>query len=86
VQGSKIRVAGEDSEVGVYFNNLETQTRTKVEVSDIVRNNPSEVEVIIPSLPADEYNLEIVTQFSGLNQSPLKSPRSTTFNKVLTVS
>jgi len=66
-----IRVAGENIEVGVYFNNMETQALSKV-------------DVIIPSISTGGYKLEIVTQFSDLNQSPLKSFRSNIFNKILT--
>jgi hypothetical protein len=50
----------------------------------VVVNNPSELIVIIPTLPAGTYKLEIVTQQSG--STLLKEPRTAAFEKVLTVS
>uniref|UniRef100_UPI0028AF4B75 DNA-binding domain-containing protein n=1 Tax=Chryseobacterium taichungense TaxID=295069 RepID=UPI0028AF4B75 len=43
IVGSKIKVTGDDASVGIYFVDVATQGRTKVEQSDIVTNNPSEV-------------------------------------------
>ncbi|SEM58189.1 protein of unknown function [Chryseobacterium taichungense] len=83
IVGSKIKVAGEDSSVGIYFVDTATQERTKVEQSDIVTNNPSEVMVVIPQLAAGTYNLEVVTQFT--QGALLKEVRTATLDKVLTV-
>ena len=83
ISGSKIKIGGDNSENGIYFVSTDTNTRTKVEESDLVVNNPSELIVIIPALSAGTYNLEIVTQQSG--SSLLKDPRTATFEKVLTV-
>ncbi|SDI47407.1 protein of unknown function [Chryseobacterium taeanense] len=84
IVGSKIKVAGEDPSVGIYFVNATTHTRTQVDTSDIVTNNPSEVMVVIPELPSGTYNLEIVTQFSK-NSAFLKEPRVALLDKLLTV-
>ncbi|WP_374461832.1 DNA-binding domain-containing protein [Chryseobacterium taeanense] len=84
IVGSKIKVAGDDASVGVYFVDATTQARTKVDPSDIVTNNPSEVMVVIPALPAGTYNLEVVTQFSK-NSAFLKDPRVALLDKLLTV-
>ncbi|WP_374458498.1 DNA-binding domain-containing protein [Chryseobacterium taeanense] len=84
IVGSKIKVAGDDPSVGIYFVDAATQARTKVDPSDIVTNNPSEVMVVIPELPSGTYNLEIVTQFSK-NSAFLKEPRVALLDKLLTV-
>jgi hypothetical protein len=84
IVGSKIKVAGDDPSVGIYFVDDATQARTKVDPSDIVTNNPSEVMVVIPELPSGTYNLEIVTQFSK-NSAFLKEPRVALLDKLLTV-
>ncbi|SEM17569.1 protein of unknown function [Chryseobacterium taichungense] len=84
IVGSKIKVAGENSSVGIYFVDVATQERTKVEPSDIVTNNPSELMVVIPALAAGTYNLEVVTQFSK-NSAFLKEPRVALLDKLLTV-
>jgi DNA-binding domain/Domain of unknown function (DUF4469) with IG-like fold len=83
IVGSKIKVTGDDASVGVYFVDTTTQERTKVEQSDIVTNNPSEVMVVIPELAAGTYTIEVLTQYSG-SQS-LKEPRTATLDKQLTV-
>jgi Domain of unknown function (DUF4469) with IG-like fold/DNA-binding domain len=83
IVGSKIKVTGDDASVGVYFVDATTQERTKVEQSDIVTNNPSEVMVVIPELAAGIYTIEVLTQYSG-SQS-LKEPRTATLDKQLTV-
>ncbi|WP_042722246.1 DNA-binding domain-containing protein [Flavobacterium sp. B17] len=83
IVGSKIKVAGDDASVGVYFVDATTQARTKVDPSDIVTNNPSEVMVVIPALPAGTYNLEVVTQYGG--GTLLKDARTATLDKTLTV-
>ncbi|SDI02564.1 protein of unknown function [Chryseobacterium taeanense] len=83
IVGSKIKVTGDDSSVGIYFVDATTQARTKVDSSDIVTNNPSEIILVIPELAAGTYNLEIVTQFT--DSSMLKQPRTALLDKPLTV-
>ena len=85
IGGSKLKVVGYSPEIGVYFVNQDTQALIKVEDSDIVTNNPSEVMIIIPALPAGEYKLQITSMFSGNVYKPLKEARTTVFDKVLTV-
>lgn len=84
ITGSKIKIAGDNPAVGVYFIDTVTQARTAVDPSDMVTNNPSELIVIIPALPSGSYTLEVVTQFAV--GSLLKEPRTASFDKVLTVS
>jgi malate/lactate dehydrogenase len=55
----------------------------KVDPSDIVVNNPSELIALIPSLTAGTYRARIVTQYSGSRL--LKVPHTYTFDKLLTV-
>ena len=84
IGGSKIKIAGDDANVvGVYFVNQGTQARTKVDESDVVTNNPSELIVVIPELTAGVYKLEIVTQYSSGKH--LKEARTLIFDKILTV-
>ena len=84
ITGSKIKVAGDNLAVGVYFVDIATQARIAVDTSDMVTNNPSELIIIIPALPSGSYTLEVVTQFAV--GSLLKEPRTASFDKVLTVS
>ena len=84
VTGTKLRVVGDKPGVGIFFRETATNTATKVDEGDIVINNPSELMIIIPALPAGTYQLEITTQFST-NKQWLKEPRTSVFEKPLTV-
>jgi hypothetical protein len=84
ISGSKLKIAGDDSNVGIYFVKQEVHEVTKVDPFDIVTNNPSELIIIIPMLSAGTYKLEVTTQYSSGN-GLLKDPRTTVFNRVLTV-
>ncbi|WP_346983678.1 DNA-binding domain-containing protein [Chryseobacterium sp. POE27] len=83
IAGSKIKVAGNDPFVGVFFVNTTSNVRTIVEESDMVTNNPSELIVVVPPLPAGTYHLEVVTQYAG--SIMLKEPRTAVFDRELTV-
>jgi hypothetical protein len=76
VKGYKLKLAGsfiDESGSKAYF----------VDPSDIVTNNPSELILITPELPAGNYTLRVISQFT--NSSLLKEPRTAIFDKVLTV-
>lgn len=85
ITGNRLKVAGESEMIGVYFTNLTTHERIAVELSDMVINNPSELIIIIPSLDAGSYHLEVVTQYSSGGSTFLKNPRTGIFDKELTV-
>lgn len=84
INGFKIKVAGDHPDNGVYFINQTNNERTKVPNDEFITNNPSEVVVGVPELPAGTYKLEITSQF---NNGPeyLKDPRTFTFDKLLTI-
>lgn len=84
VTGTKLRVVGDKPGVGIFFRETATNTATKVDEGDIVINNPSELMIIIPALPAGTYQLEITTQYSTGNKL-LKEVRSAVFDRPLTV-
>ena len=84
IAGSKLKLVGEHPSVGVYFVDRTTGERFRVDPSDIVINNPSELIVTIPELVAGAYTLEVTSQFGGT--LPLKEPRTAVFGKALTVS
>jgi hypothetical protein len=85
IVGQKLKIVGEDEANGVYFVNQDTQVRTKVDASDMVTNNPSELIIVIPVLTAGSYLLEVVTQYGGNSKVMLKESRKAIFNKTLTV-
>lgn len=81
--GDKIKVAGEDESVGVYFVSATDGTTTRVETAKIVRNYPSEVEVMIPELDAGDYTVRVITQYNKSHL--LNSPRTIDYDGTLTV-
>jgi len=84
ITGQKLKIAGENAANGIYFVPQGGGERVKVDPTDIVDNNPSELIVFTPALTAGAYKLEIVTQFSAGNVI-LKEPRTAVFDKILTV-
>ncbi len=84
ISGSKLKIAGDNETNGVYFVNQETQERAKVDASDIVVNNPSELIVVIPEITMGTYKVEITTQYSSGNGT-LKEARTAAFERVLTI-
>jgi hypothetical protein len=85
INGNKLKIAGDSANTGVYFVNQDTQARTKVDASDFVTNNPSELVIVIPELPAGTYRVEVTTQYGGNTQQLLKAPRTAVFDRLLTV-
>jgi hypothetical protein len=85
ISGAKLNIAGENPSCGVYFVNQESGERTKVDATDVVTNNPSEIIIVIPELEAGAYQLEIATQYSGSGSQILKEPRTAVFDRILTV-
>jgi hypothetical protein len=83
IAGQKIKITGDNEANGVYFVNQDTGERIKVDDSDFVLNNPSELIVLIPDLAAGTYLLEVTTQYAVSKE--LKEPRTAMFNKTLTV-
>jgi hypothetical protein len=84
ISGVKLRVAGKEGDVGLYFV-PETGDPVKVDITDIVVNNPSELIALVPALAAGSYRVRIVTQYSSGSRA-LKVPHTCTFDKPLTVS
>lgn len=85
IKGGKLKIIGNHEANGIYFVNQATEERIRVEDSDIVINNPSELFIVVPALPAGSYRLELTTQFSGNTKKILKSPRTTAYHRTLTV-
>ena len=83
--GQRLKITGDDPSCGLYFvSDKPQETPVKVETSEYVVNNPSELIAVIPNLKKGNWKLRLVTQFSrGPNH--LKKPQNVTFEKMLTV-
>lgn len=74
VRGAYLKVAGTDKSVGVFLRNHADSKETRLDDDMIVRNNPSELILLMPADLADgEYDLVIRTQYSS--KHVLKVPR-----------
>ena len=82
IKGGKLKIAGENPQVGLSFED-EAGGSVKVDERDLIVNKPSELIVHIPALPAGKYQLVICTQFSGGIQ--LKEPRTLVYETILSV-
>lgn len=83
--GSKIKIAGDNEQVGISLINQASQEVTPIPPSSIANNEPSKITFVMPAdLAAGDYVLRIVTQFSTANML-LKEPRVYHFDCILAV-
>ena len=80
LRGYTLKIDGDKPVCGLWFV-FEDGTETKAAV--FIENKPGRVIAMIPALRVGEYNVKIVTQYSGSNL--LKTPKVYTYPKVLTV-
>ena len=86
IRGNRIKIAGDKPGIGLFFTNQDTQEAVQVPDTAIGVNDPSKLILIIPpDLPAVNYLLSVVTQFTGSNSRFLNDPRTITFNQLLAV-
>ena len=86
LKGSYIKITGDKPEVGVVFFNMMTLAVTKLEMKDIVINEPSRLMLFLPdALVAGEYELTVTTQYTK-GSKPLAQPRSTTLGIPVVIS
>ena len=87
IEGTKIKIAGDEEMCGVYFVLIgaETETIRKVD-RRLTQNDPSRIIARVPAdLESGGYTLRIVTQFSN-SAVLLKEPRTLEYEQPLIVS
>jgi hypothetical protein len=85
ILGQRLKIEGPDPSNGLYFEpDDDSGTLVKVEESEFVVNNPSEIVAVIPDLTKGSWRVRVITQFST-GPKPLKTPRKITFDKNLIV-
>lgn len=83
VEGSNIKVAGEDPSNGFFFI-PSADGAAAMKATVLVDNNPSRLTVMVPSTLADgDYTVKVVTQFS--RGGTVKQPRSYQYPLLLTI-
>lgn len=84
ITGVKIKIAGDDPTIGLYFVPNNRNPPIKVDPSTVVENNPKKILAMIPSLPSGKYQIRVITQFNG-SGTFLKKPHIVTYEPLLTV-
>jgi hypothetical protein len=85
IEGHKLKLAGDDPEVGVYFvPEADPAGRVKV-TGHLAENAANRLIGMIPALGAGKWQAEVKTQFSGSGSTMLKAPRTITSAFTLTV-
>jgi len=75
IHGHKIKVAGENPGVGVYFVPVDDPSKA-VKVTRMAENTASKVTGIAPQTGYQHNRIEIRTQYTGSGTNTLKSPRT----------
>ena len=84
--GANLTLQGEDASVGLYFVNVDDDTKTiKLDRSKIGINSSSRLACVVPTtLTAGTYHIKVVTQYSK-GKTARKEPVEFTFDKLFTV-
>jgi hypothetical protein len=83
--GHKLKVAGTDPSCGVYFLAAANPSQRVPVSGHLAENAPGKIIGIIPALAAGQWKVEVVTQYSGATNNPLKNPRTIAGAAVFTV-
>lgn len=83
IDGSRIKVAGDESVVGVFFVSEDGSKTIKV-ARRLTQNDPSRIIARVPELADGNYILRIVTQFTQGSQL-LKEARILEYKRLLTI-
>jgi len=82
LRGSKIKLAGDDPGVGVFFVSVDDPSKA-VKVTRIAQNTSSAIIGIAPQVNNVRNRIEVRTQYNGTTNSFLKKPRVITSTFVL---
>ena len=82
LHGHKIKVAGDDPSVGVYFVPVNDPSKT-MKATRIAENGPSKIIGIAPGTGSSPVRIEVRTQYAGASNTFLKTPRIITSGFVL---
>jgi hypothetical protein len=86
VTGIRIKIEGDEKEVGIKLIKEDTKQETVIPATHISTNSPSKLSFVVPAdLAAGDYRLVITTQFSSAGRL-LKETRSYNFEYLFEVS
>lgn len=85
IRGHRIKIAGDKPGLGLFLHNEDTQEQFEVPTTSIGINDPSKISFVAPPLlTSGNYQLRIVTQYTGSNKF-LHDPRELTLPYLLAV-
>ena len=82
LHGHKIKIAGDDPGVGLYFVPIDDPSKT-MKVTRIAENSPSRIIGVAPGTGSSPVRIEVRTQYTGTSNTFLKNPRVITSGFVL---
>jgi hypothetical protein len=82
IHGDKIKIAGSEPGIGVFFVPVDDPSRA-VKMTRIAENSPSKITGIAPRTEHLQNRIEIRTQYSGTAGKPLKTMRTLTSSFIL---
>jgi hypothetical protein len=74
ITGDRIKIAGDNPEVGLYFE--QTDGPAKIKVTDIAENTANKLIGMCPGGPAGKYKVVVKTQYAGSGSILLKNVRA----------
>ncbi|MDR1218401.1 MAG: DUF4469 domain-containing protein [Treponema sp.] len=86
IAGHKIKIAGDDPDVGVYVVSADDPSLRVKASGRLAENTASKLIGVVPALGAGAWKVEIKTQYAGSGNTVLKSPRVIESAFTLTVS
>jgi len=82
IKGRLLKISGDEPGLGVWFTNIKTQERIKV--NQIISNYPKKLTIMVPNLHAGQWQIELISQESRGSRK-LKVPRLIRFKQTLRV-
>jgi hypothetical protein len=76
IAGHKLKVVGPDAAIGIYFVLAADPTQYVKLDSHFAQNTPTQLIGTIPELPAGQWKVKVVTQWTGSANAFLKEPRT----------
>lgn len=83
IEGDRIKIAGDEAVVGVFFISEDGSTTVKADAG-YIQNDPKCVVALVPQLADGKYTLRIITNFSQ-GSLLLKEPRTIDYKKPVQV-
>ncbi|MDR0563272.1 MAG: DUF4469 domain-containing protein, partial [Spirochaetaceae bacterium] len=85
ITGHKLKISGPDPSCGIYFVSGAAPAQRVQVGGHLAENSAGKLIGIIPALSPGQWKIEVLTQYSGASNNPLKSPRTIAYAVEFTV-